>query len=105
MAIDPGVAARPAFVRADGRAKVTGQARYTADLAAAGMAHARFLYAGQVHARIVSIDTSEARKLPGVLAVVTHEDVPAVRYGQVVKDRTLFAKGIVRFEGEIVAAV
>ena len=43
--------------------------------------------------------------MPGVLAVITHEDVPDVRYGPFVKDRHLFARDVVRFEGEIVAAV
>jgi CO/xanthine dehydrogenase Mo-binding subunit len=93
------------FVRPDGLEKVTGAARYSADLGAVGLAHAAFVYAGHPHARILSIDTSEARSLPGVLAVLTQEDVPPVRYGMFVKDRTLFARDVVRFEGEIVAAV
>ena len=66
------------FVRSDGLDKVTGQGRYTADLVLPGMLHASFLYAGRPHARIRSLDTSAARALPGVLAVLTHEDVPDV---------------------------
>jgi len=99
--------ATPAFVRADGPAKVTGQARYTGDLAFAGLAHARLLLAGRAHARIRRLDTSRARSLPGVLAVLTAADVPARRYGSFdfVIDRTLFATDVVRFEGEVVAAV
>jgi CO/xanthine dehydrogenase Mo-binding subunit len=93
------------FVRKDGLEKVTGQARYTADLAFTGQLHAKFLYAGRAHARIVDIDTSEARRMTGVHAVLTQADVPMVRYGMFVKDRTLFAHEVVRFEGEIVAAV
>jgi CO/xanthine dehydrogenase Mo-binding subunit len=93
------------FVRGDGPEKVTGQARYGADLSLTGMLHARFLYAGRPHARILSIDTSEARALAGVHAVITQDDVPDVRYGMFVKDRTLFARDVVRFEAEIVAAV
>jgi CO/xanthine dehydrogenase Mo-binding subunit len=93
------------FLRPDGVAKVTGAARYAADLGGVALAHASFLYAGQAHARIVSIDTSQARSQPGVLAVLTQKDVPQVRYGMFVKDRTLFADRVVRFEGEIVAAV
>src|SRR5262245_33148620 len=69
------------------------------------MVHARFRYADYTHARIVSIDASKSRALPGVLAVLTHEDVPDVRYGAMVKDRRLFAKEKVRFEGDIVAGV
>ena len=48
---------------------------------------------------------TRARALPGVLAVVTHEDVPDVLYGGMVKDRRLFARDTVRFEGDIVAGV
>ena len=93
------------FVRPDGREKVTGTGRYTADLTLTGQAHAAFRYADHPHARIRSIDTSAARALPGVLAVVTHEDVPDVLYGGMVKDRRLFARDTVRFEGDIVAGV
>jgi CO/xanthine dehydrogenase Mo-binding subunit len=93
------------FVRPDGKEKVTGDGRYTADLDLTGQLHARFRYADHTRARILRIDTSRARALPGVLAVLTHEDVPDVRYGQLVKDRRLFAKDEVRFEGDVVAAV
>jgi CO/xanthine dehydrogenase Mo-binding subunit len=98
--------ARP-WIRADGQAKATGQARYTADLAFPGLAHARLLLAGRAHARIVRLDTSRARALPGVLAILTQDDVPERRYGSFgyVLDRTLFARDVVRFEGEVVAAV
>ena len=93
------------FIRPDGREKVTGVGRYTADLASTGMAHARFRYADHSHARILRIDTTRARALPGVVAVVTQDDLPDVRFGGFVQDRTLFAKDVVRFEGEIVAGV
>src|SRR5437867_2435784 len=93
------------FVRPDGKEKVTGAGRYTADLDLTGQLHARFRYADHTRAGIVRIDTSRARALPGVVAVLTHEDVPDVRYGQLVKDRRLFAKEEVRFEADIVAAV
>lgn len=93
------------FIRADGLEKVTGQGRYTADLALPGMLEGRFLLAGRPHARIRRIDTENARRHRGVLAVITQKDVPQLRYGSAVKDRTLFASDIVRFEGEVVAAV
>ena len=98
--------ARP-WIRADGQAKATGQARYTADLSFPGLAHARLLLAGRAHARIVRLDTTRARALPGVLAVLTQDDVPERRYASYgfVADRTLFARDLVRFEGEVVAAV
>jgi CO/xanthine dehydrogenase Mo-binding subunit len=96
---------RAPFVRADGVPKVTGQARYTADLRFPGMLEARFLYGSVPHGRITSLDVSAARRVSGVLAVITHADLPPNRYGMCVKDRTLFAEGVVRYEGEIVAAV
>jgi CO/xanthine dehydrogenase Mo-binding subunit len=104
-----GSAAAPGrpWIRADGAAKATGQARYTADLAFPGLAHARLLLAGRAHARIRRLDTTRASGIPGVLAVLTAADVPARRYGSFdfVLDRTLFATDVVRFEGEVVAAV
>jgi CO/xanthine dehydrogenase Mo-binding subunit len=93
------------FIRPDGKEKVTGVGRYTADLNLTGQVHAKFRYADHPHARILRIDTSKAKKLAGVLAVLTHEDVPDVLYGGMVQDRRLFAKEKVRWEGDIVAAV
>jgi CO/xanthine dehydrogenase Mo-binding subunit len=99
------VGRRTGFVRADGIPKVTGQARYAADLRLPGMLEARFLYAGIPHGRIAALDVDAARREPGVMAVIRHADLPSNRYGMCVKDRTLFADGVVRYEGEIVAAV
>jgi CO/xanthine dehydrogenase Mo-binding subunit len=93
------------FLRPDGKEKVTGAGRYTADLNLTGQLHAKFRYADHTHARIVSIDASRARALPGVFAVITHEDVPDVLYGDLAQDRRLFARERVRFEGDVVAAV
>ena len=95
----------PAFIRPDGKEKVTGSGRYTADLTLTGQAYARFRYADHPHARIVRVDTSKARALSGVLAVLAHGDVPAVKYGAMAQDRYLFAKDVVRFEADIVAGV
>jgi CO/xanthine dehydrogenase Mo-binding subunit len=93
------------FVRPDGHEKVTGTGRYTADLTFTGQLHAAFRYADHPHARITRIDSTKARAVPGVIAVLTHEDVPDVLYGGMVKDRRLFARDTVRFEGDIVAGV
>ena len=93
------------YIRQDGKEKVTGAGRYTADLTLAGQLHAAFRYSDHTRARILRIDASRARALPGVFAVLTHEDVPDVLYGQLVKDRRLFAKDEVRFEADIIAAV
>jgi CO/xanthine dehydrogenase Mo-binding subunit len=99
------VATSPRFVRADGPDKVTGSGRYTADLSFTGMLAAKFRYAGVSHARITKLDVSAARAMSGVFAVLTADDVPDVRFGPFVQDRTLFARDFVRFEGEVVAAV
>ena len=93
------------FVRADGPDKVTGSGRYTADLSLTGTLVAKFRYAHVSHARITKLDVTAARAIPGVFAVITDADVPDVRFGPMVQDRTLFARDVVRFEGEIVAAV
>ncbi len=84
--------AKRRFIRADGPDKVTGSGRYTADLTLTGMLHAKFKFAGVTHGRITRLDTSKAEALPGVFAVVTHEDVPDVLYGDFVQDRYLFAR-------------
>ena len=96
---------RSTFIRPDGKEKVTGTGRYTADIDITGQVYAKFRYADHPHARIVSIDTTAARQLAGVTAALTWQDVPDVRYGGYVKDRRLFAKEKVRWEGDIVAAV
>jgi xanthine dehydrogenase YagR molybdenum-binding subunit len=62
--------------RVDGRRKVTGGARYTADLALAGIAQAAIVHSTIANGRTVSIDTSAAERVPGVLAVLTHRDMP-----------------------------
>jgi xanthine dehydrogenase molybdenum-binding subunit len=63
-------------VRHDGADKVTGKAVYTADVHLPNMAHGVFVRSPHVHARIVSIDTSAAEQMPGVLAVATSADLP-----------------------------
>jgi CO/xanthine dehydrogenase Mo-binding subunit len=103
--LTPSATATQPYIRSDGIEKVTGTGRYTADLTRTGMAFAKFRYADHPHAKITRLDTAKARALAGVLAVVTQEDLPDVRFGGFVQDRTLFAKDVVRFEGEIVAGV
>jgi CO/xanthine dehydrogenase Mo-binding subunit len=95
----------PKLIRQDGRDKVTGSGRYAADLSLTGMLYGAFRAAGVPHAGIRSIDATAARALPGVHAVITAADVPEVRYGAFVQDRTLFARDVVRWEGELIAAV
>jgi CO/xanthine dehydrogenase Mo-binding subunit len=92
-------------IRSDGKEKVTGTGRYTADLTLTGQLFAAFRYADHPHARLIKVDVTKAKSLPGVVAIVTNQDVPDVRYGGMVQDRYLFAKDFVRFEGDIIAGV
>jgi len=92
--------------RVDARAKVDGSARYVADIAPENLAAGVALRSPHHHARILSIDTSAAEKLPGLLSVITHADVPgASMYGALIQDRPVLAKEVVRFIGEPVALV
>ncbi|HET9043584.1 MAG TPA: molybdopterin cofactor-binding domain-containing protein, partial [Burkholderiales bacterium] len=91
--------------RSDAVAKVTGEARYATDVYLRNMLWARVLRSPVPHARIVRIDMRKARALKGVHAVLTAEDVPDARYGALVLDMGIFARGKVRYIGEAVAAV
>ncbi|MGV9923199.1 xanthine dehydrogenase family protein molybdopterin-binding subunit [Nocardia rhamnosiphila] len=92
--------------RADATAKVTGRAVYGADIVRPGMLHAKVLRSPHAHARIVSIDTAAARALPGVTAIVTQDEIDGLRcYGTMVKDQPVVATGVVRYVGDVVAAV
>ncbi|MDM0001748.1 xanthine dehydrogenase family protein molybdopterin-binding subunit [Variovorax sp. J22P240] len=86
--------------------KLTGSAQYIADMVRPGMLHGAILQSHLPHARIRGYDLSEALALPGVRAIVTGDDLPdAHRMGAFIKDEPAFAKGKVRYVGEIVAAV
>jgi 4-hydroxybenzoyl-CoA reductase subunit alpha len=93
--------------RIDGVAKATGRAKYTGDLKFPNMLVGKILHSPHAHARILNIDTSEAEKLPGVKAVITHRDVPSTKYGLSPArwDETAFCIDKVRFVGDKVAAV
>ena len=105
--------------RVDAVERVTGQAKYTRDWKLPGMLYAKVLRSPHPHARIVSIDTTEAAALPGVRSIITHEDAQVVwgsgsvnggrQYNDPTKDATLHRRYIfnnpVRFVGDSVAAV
>ncbi len=99
------VGTRP--VRHDGLDKVTGRARFAADLNLPGQLIAKVVRSPHPHARIVSIDTSAAEAVPGVKAVVTGDDFPAVAPGDSQYDLrvNLMARDKVLYEGHPVAAV
>ena len=88
-------------VRRDLEVKLTGEARYTADLKLPGMLYGAILRSPHPHADVLSVDTSEALKLPGVRAVVTPFDAPA---GRLAPDMAIL-DARVRFVGDEVAAV
>lgn len=93
--------------RIDARAKATGETTYVGDLQIPGMLYGKVLRSPYAHARITSIDISQAKALPGVMAVMIGDDVLDINpyYGHAIKDRPLIAIDRVRFAGEPVAAV
>ena len=98
------------FRRLDYETKVTGRAQYLADMSVPGMCHGKILRSPYPHARIKRIDTSKAQKVPGVMAVLTRDDILHDEgiepyYGPVFKDQTIVAVEKVRHVGDPVAAV
>jgi CO/xanthine dehydrogenase Mo-binding subunit len=84
--------------------KATGRIQYIQDIKLPGMLYGKILYSKYPHARIVKIDTSRARALPGVRAVLTGDDIPEIKMG-VYKDNRPLKKGKVRSYRDEVAAV
>ncbi|GGS90583.1 dehydrogenase [Streptomyces tanashiensis] len=91
---------------------VTGRARYTFDIEVPGLLHMKLLRSPHPHARIVAIDTAAALRVPGVHAVLTHEDAPATLYSSARHehptedpDDTRVLDDVVRYVGQRVAAV
>ena len=91
--------------RVEGRAKVTGAARYAADLTAPGMLWAAYARSPIPHGRVIAIDNSEARAMVGVRAILTGADVRPIRFGRRLLDWPILAWDRVRFIGDRVAAV
>ena len=92
--------------RLDAPPKVIGEFAYASDLSAPGMLWGHTLRSPHAHARIFGIDTTEALTMPGVHAVLTHEDVPGEkRYGLEFPDQPVLAIDRVLYYGEPVAVV
>src|SRR5437899_4084042 len=91
--------------RPDGPEKVTGQVQYVADLSPRGLLNAKLLRSPHAHARIVRIDVSRARTLPGVRAVLTAADIPEVKRKAPTRAHAVLAIDRVVFAGQPVAAV
>ena len=93
-------------IRPDGVPKVTGRFAFSSDLHRDGMLWGATLRSLHPHAEIVSIDTAAALAMPGVWAILTHEDVPGRNlFGMKVADQPVLAEDVVRYEGEAVAVV
>jgi len=108
------VGTRP--IRHDGEDKVTGRALYGADFTTTGLLHGKVLRSPYAHARIKSIDTSQAEAHPGVKAVITAADMPEVEDGIVTLgeggaanlkflQNNILADGKALYKGHAVAAV
>jgi CO/xanthine dehydrogenase Mo-binding subunit len=90
------------------RDKVTGRGRYTFDVVLPGMLHGKLLRSPHAHARILGIDTTAARSIPGVVAVLTGADTAALPdpfYGVGLRDQPVLCTDRVRYVGDTVAAV
>jgi len=94
-----------ALPRIEGYGKVTGQTKYAADLPFEGLLWAKVLRASFAHARVVCIDTSKAKALKGVRAVLTGADVKDIYVGSRTKDQPVLVQAKVRMAGDAVAAV
>ena len=93
-------------LRPDGAHKVQGSFEFTSDMHAENMLWGATLRSPHPYAKIVSIDTSAALALSGVHCVITADDVPGKpTYGLISSDQPVFAKDVVRYMGEPVAAV
>jgi 4-hydroxybenzoyl-CoA reductase subunit alpha len=94
------------FPKPDAVSKVTGRAVYADDMLPARTLHCRILRSPHPHARILSIDTSAARRMPGVLAVITGADLP-IKFGilPVTQDERALEHEKVRYVGDPIAAV
>ena len=89
----------------DAEEKVTGEAKYAADLKLPNMLYGKILRSPHPHAKILNIDISLAKKLPGVKAIVTAEQTPKIKRGSFVADKPILAIDKVRYIGDEVAGV
>ncbi len=94
-----------AVTRIDAEEKVTGAAVYAADTRLPRMLYGAVVRSPYANARILSVDTSRARRVPGVRAVITGEDTAGVKWGAFRPDLYPLAIGRVRYVGDEVAAV
>ena len=93
------------YPQIDGMQKAMGKTKFVTDLVLPGMLYGRTLRSPYPHATIHNIDTSKAKALAGVKAVVTYADTPGIKFGPRSEDWTIFAGDKARFHGDEVAAV
>ena len=91
--------------RVEGPDKTTGTGKYSADINLPGLLWAKILRSPYPHARIVSIDASRAKQLPGVHVVLTGADIPGTLIGRMIQDTPMLCQDVVRFIGDKVAVV
>ena len=91
--------------RVDGHDKVTGRAQYAADLKLPHMLYGKILRSPFPHAKILNIDTSKAKRLSGVKAVITGDDTSKIKWGVFIKDMHVLSFDKVRYVGDEIAAV
>ncbi|MDO8484045.1 MAG: xanthine dehydrogenase family protein molybdopterin-binding subunit [Candidatus Limnocylindrales bacterium] len=103
-AADLAAFARPEY-RDDGPDKVTGRTQYVGDRVMPGMLFAAHLESQVPHGLIRSVDTTAAKQIPGVRAVLTGADIEPIRFGRRLQDRPVLVADRVRFIGDRIAAV
>jgi CO/xanthine dehydrogenase Mo-binding subunit len=99
--------------RVDAHGKVTGEAPYPGDVTPENLLHAKVLFSGQPHARMLSMDISKAANHSGVIVILTAADVPVNEYGLIMPDQPVLVglgsdmahSDVSRWEGDQVAVV
>jgi len=91
--------------RVDGPAKVTGKAPYPGDFSVPGMLHACVVWPEEAPARLLKVDTEEAKALPGVVRVLTWRDVPRNEFGIYETDQEVLVRELIHWVGDPIALV
>ena len=93
--------------RLDTPVKMSGRAKFVGDKDVPGMLHGRVLRSSYAHARLIDVDASAALEMPGVVAILTGDDLADIDpyYGHAIRDRPIVAIDKVRFVGEPIAVV
>ena len=92
-------------LRAEGPDKVTGRSIYAADVELPGLLWGKILRSPYPHARIRRVDAAKARRLPGVRAAITGQEIPGHFVGKMIRDMPVLCWDVTRFVGDRVAAV